>query len=81
MQIVSTLYSNGLTQISNIRREIAEWMDSKKYNSIDEFRGKLSKSRLTGNPFIYKRAQYVILLQHSEEIFGVEGTSRIAPIR
>jgi dihydroorotate dehydrogenase (fumarate) len=67
---VSTIYKNGLTQINNIKRELNEWMDIKKYNSIDEFRGKLSKNKLTSNPFVYKRAQYVELLLNSEEIFG-----------
>jgi dihydroorotate dehydrogenase (fumarate) len=69
VQIVSTLYLNGITQISNIRRELEEWMDGKGYKNIDEFRGKLSKSRLRGNPFVYRRAQYVDLLLNSEEIF------------
>jgi dihydroorotate dehydrogenase (fumarate) len=45
-------------------------MDIKNYKSIDEFRGKLSKNKLTNNPFVYKRAQYVELLLNSEEIFG-----------
>ena len=69
VQIVSTLYQNGLTQISNIRRGLEDWMDSKNYNNIDEFRGKLSKNKLTGNPFVYKRAQYVELILNSNEIF------------
>jgi dihydroorotate dehydrogenase (fumarate) len=80
VQIVSTLYNNGLTQISNIRRELTEWMDVKNYNNIEEFRGKLSKNRLTNNPFIYKRAQYVELLLNSDEIFGLESTVRISPV-
>jgi len=70
VQIVSTLYQNGLSQISNIRRGLEEWMDSKNYNSIEEFRGKLSKNKLTGNPFVYKRAQYVELILNSNEIFS-----------
>jgi dihydroorotate dehydrogenase (fumarate) len=70
VQVVSTLYRNGLTQISKIRKELLEWMEVKKYNSLDEFRGKLSKNNLSSNPFIYKRAQYVDLLINSEEIFG-----------
>jgi dihydroorotate dehydrogenase (fumarate) len=69
VQIVSTLYKNGLSQISNIKRELLEWMDIKNYKSIAEFRGKLSKNKLTANPFIYKRAQYVELLLNSDEIF------------
>jgi len=70
VQVVSTLYKNGLTQINNIKKELVEWMDIKNYKSIDEFRGKLSKNKLSSNPFVYKRAQYVDLLINSEEIFG-----------
>ena len=69
VQVVSTLYKNGLSQIINIKRELEEWMDNKNFNSIDEFRGKLSKNKLSSNPFIYQRAQYVDLLINSEEIF------------
>ena len=57
IQVVSTLYKNGFTQISKMKSEIEQWMESKNYNSIDEFRGELSKNRLTSNPFVYKRAQ------------------------
>ena len=69
VQVVSTIYKNGLMQLNNIRRELEEWMDIKNYKSLDEFRGKLSNNRLTSNPFVYKRAQYVDLLLNSEEIF------------
>ncbi len=69
VQVVSTLYKNGLTQISTIINELEEWMDSKNYKSIDEFRGKLSKNNLSSDPFVYKRAQYVELLLNSEELF------------
>ena len=71
VQVVSTLYKNGLTQITKMKKELEDWMDSKQYNTIDEFRGKLSKKMLSSNPFIYKRAQYADLLINSEEIFGV----------
>jgi dihydroorotate dehydrogenase (fumarate) len=69
VQVVSTVYKNGIMQLNNIRRELEEWMDIKNYKSLDEFRGKLSNNRLTSNPFVYKRAQYVDLLLNSEEIF------------
>jgi dihydroorotate dehydrogenase (fumarate) len=69
VQVVSTVYKNGLSQINSMKKELEDWMDIKNYKSIDEFRGKLSKNRLSGNPFIYKRAQYVDLLLNSEEIF------------
>ena len=69
VQVVSTLYKNGLSQIKIIKKELEEWMDTKNYKSINEFRGKLSKNKLSNNPFVYKRAQYVDLLLNSEEIF------------
>ncbi|MFA5974024.1 MAG: dihydroorotate dehydrogenase-like protein [Lentimicrobiaceae bacterium] len=71
VQVVSTLYKNGMPQIEKIKKELADWMDSKNYKSLDEFRGKLSKNKLGNDPFVYKRAQYVDLLINSEEIFGV----------
>ena len=77
---MSTVYKNGLTQISNIKRELEEWMDAKNYKSIDEFRGKLSKNMLANNPFVYKRAQYVDLLLNSEDIILGGTNSRITPV-
>jgi len=71
VQVVSTLYKNGLSQIDNIKKELERWMDIKNYTSIDEFRGKLSKNKIGNDPFVYKRAQYVDLLINSEEIFGI----------
>jgi dihydroorotate dehydrogenase (fumarate) len=43
-------------------------MDHKKYDTIDAFRGKLSKKNLK-DPFAYRRAQYIDILMKSEEIF------------
>ncbi|HLP05915.1 MAG TPA: dihydroorotate dehydrogenase-like protein [Paludibacter sp.] len=69
VQVVSTLYKNGFKQISKMRAEIEAWMESKNYSSLDDFRGKLSKSKMNSNPFAYKRAQYVDLLLNSEQLF------------
>lgn len=80
VQVVSTVYKNGLTQIRNITKELEKWMDTKNYNGIEEFRGKLSKNKLTNNPFVYKRAQYVDLLMNSEEIILGGTNSRITPV-
>jgi dihydroorotate dehydrogenase (fumarate) len=68
VQVVSTVYKHGPGQISKMLKEIEEWMDLKKYKTIDEFRGKLSKKQLK-DPFVYMRAQYVDILMKSEEIF------------
>lgn len=68
VQIVSTIYKNGIGQISTILKEVESWMKKKNYKSLDEFQGKLSRKTLQ-DPFTYKRAQYVDILMKSEEIF------------
>jgi len=70
VQVVSTIYKNGFSQITNMKNDLEEWMEEKNYNSLEDFKGKLSKNNLSKNPFIYKRAQYVDLLLNAEDIFG-----------
>jgi dihydroorotate dehydrogenase (fumarate) len=65
VQVVSTIYKKGIQQIENILEDIEEWMELKHYKAIEDFRGKLSKQKLT-DPFTYKRAQYVDILMKSE---------------
>ncbi|TAJ12483.1 dihydroorotate dehydrogenase-like protein [Marinilabiliaceae bacterium JC017] len=66
VQVVSTIYKNGVIQISRMLDELAAWMDKKGYKSLDEFKGKLSKKNLK-QPYAYKRAQYVDFLMKSKE--------------
>jgi dihydroorotate dehydrogenase (fumarate) len=68
VQVVSTIYKNGPDQIRKMLEEMEQWMESKNYNKIDDFRGKLSKKQMK-DPFAYKRGQYVDILMKSEEIF------------
>ncbi len=68
VQVVSTVYKNGIGQISTILDELNGWMDSKHYETIDAFRGKLARKNLK-DPFSYRRAQYIDILMKSEEIF------------
>lgn len=70
VQVVSTVYKHGIKQIDSIKKELEEWMDRKNYNSMDEFKGKLSSNKLANGSLVYKRAQYVDLLINSENIFG-----------
>jgi len=69
VQVVSTLYKNGVSHISKMLKDMEEWLDVKNYNSLDDFRGKLSRKSLN-NPFVYKRAQYIDILLNSERIMG-----------
>lgn len=67
VQVVSTLYKHKISHISVMLDEMNDWMKSKNYNSLKDFRGKLSEKN-TKDPFVYKRAQYIDLLLKSEDI-------------
>ena len=65
VQVVSAIYKKGIQYIEAMLAEIESWMKKKGYESLDNFRGKLSKENLA-DPFAYKRAQYVDILMKSE---------------
>lgn len=67
VQVVSTIYKNKIEYISTILKDLNDWMDSKKYKTLADFRGKLSEKNIN-DPFVYKRAQYIDLLLKSEDI-------------
>ncbi|NVO20047.1 MAG: dihydroorotate dehydrogenase-like protein [Bacteroidetes bacterium] len=67
VQIVSTLYKHKPEYIATMLADMEDWMSSKGFNSIGEFRGKLSKASVK-DPFIYKRAQYIDLLLGSDQL-------------
>jgi dihydroorotate dehydrogenase (fumarate) len=58
IQICSVLYKEGNKSVGEIVNGIKSWMDKNQFNSIDEFRGKLSepKEGIAGG---FARAQYV----------------------
>ncbi len=65
-QIVSTIYKNGIIQVTTILEDLSVWMKNKGYNSISDFKGKLSKENLK-EPYAYKRSQYVDYLMKSKD--------------
>jgi dihydroorotate dehydrogenase (fumarate) len=65
VQVVSALYKKGIGHVETMLDGIADWMDRKGYESINDFKGKLSKENMI-DPFAYKRAQYVDILMRSE---------------
>ncbi len=67
VQVVSALYKNKPAHIKTMLSELEQWMESKSYSSIGDFRGKLSKASIS-DPFAYSRAQYVDILMKPEEI-------------
>lgn len=68
VQVVSTIYLNNPQVISEMLDEIKKFMDQHNFSSFEDFRGKLSRD-YTKDPFVYKRAQYIDLLLHSEKLF------------
>lgn len=65
VQVVSAIYKRGIHVIETMLHEIERWMEKKKYPSINEFKGRLSRENMI-DPFAYKRAQYVDILMRSE---------------
>jgi len=67
VQVVSTLYKNKPEHIATMLSDMEAWMESKKFTSISDFKGKLSKKELK-DPFVYKRGQYIDLLLGSDQL-------------
>ena len=58
VQIVSTLYKNGIPHLKKLLDGLEQWMTQKNYKSLDDFRGKLSQSKAS-NPAVYSRVQFM----------------------
>ncbi len=69
VQVVSTIYKHGAIQITKMLEDIEIWMANNQYETLGEFRGKLSKKNIN-DPYAYRRAQYVDILMKSGEIFN-----------
>lgn len=67
VQVVSAVYKNKASHITNMIEMLEEWMDARGYKTIDAFKGKLSMKNIK-DPYAYKRAQYVDILMKSNEI-------------
>lgn len=57
VQIASALYNGGAGVITAMNDEIASWMDTKGYDSIADFKGKLAIEKK--DAAIYERAQFM----------------------
>ncbi len=67
VQVVSTVYQNGMEVIKTISEEISRWMDGHGYENLAAFRGKLSL-RNSENKLPYTRAQYIDFMMNSGDI-------------
>ena len=58
VQVVSVLYQNGTSHIRTMLQELGAWMTSNKFNSLDQFRGKMSQAE-SKNPAVFERVQFM----------------------
>ncbi len=57
-QVVSALYIHETSHILKMTDELSKWMEVHEFNSIEEFRGRLSQSN-SGNPAAWERVQFM----------------------
>ena len=58
VQVVSALYKHGKGHIATMLETLEEWMKKKGFNSLSDFRGKLSQAK-SSNPAVYERVQFM----------------------
>ena len=58
VQMVSAIFEKGEGKITEVLNGLSDWMDKKGYQSIEEFRGKLSQKE-TKNPMLFERVQFM----------------------
>jgi dihydroorotate dehydrogenase (fumarate) len=58
VQVVSTLYNNDKGYIQEMLKTLEEWMTKKGFNSLADFRGKMSQAK-SSNPAAYERMQFM----------------------
>ena len=58
VQVVSSLYKNGIESISDMIEEVKVWMEKHGFESLDDFRGKMSQVN-SPNPAEYERVQFM----------------------
>jgi dihydroorotate dehydrogenase (fumarate) len=66
VQMVSALLEKGPEYLSQIKREVVEWMEEMEYASIEQMRGSLGL-RSAPDPSVYERANYMLILQSWRE--------------
>lgn len=58
VQVASTLYKNGPAYIKTMLDQMEKWMKENNYQSIDDFRGKLSQHEIK-DPVLFERSQFM----------------------
>ncbi len=60
VEVVSAIYKQGYSVITDIIEGVEKWMDAKGYASIDDFRGRMNQQSIK-NPAEFERVQFMRL--------------------
>ncbi len=58
VQVASAIYKNGPDYIIQMKNKLHDWMDSKGFLYIDQFKGRLSREK-SENPEVFERIQFM----------------------
>lgn len=58
VQVCSVLYKKGVSYLETIVKDLGTWMDNNEFQSVDNFRGKLSYRNIP-DPSLYERSQFM----------------------
>ncbi len=58
VQVVSSLYKNGIEYISDMLQDGKEWMKKHEFEKLNDFKGKMSQVN-SPNPAEYERVQFM----------------------
>ncbi len=61
VQLVSTLFKNGPSNLATIRNEVAQWLEARNYESLKQLRGSMNLENAP-NPDAYTKANYLQIL-------------------
>jgi len=67
VQVVSTLYKNGVTQIKKMNDELNQYLNDNDFASINQIKGMASQSKLD-NPAMFDRVQFMKYFSDREDI-------------
>ena len=67
VQVASCLYKNGPSYIETLLEGLEQWMEKKKFEDLDDFKGRLSQEQST-DPAVYERAQFMRYFGGKESI-------------
>ncbi|MCF8078062.1 MAG: dihydroorotate dehydrogenase-like protein [Desulfobacterales bacterium] len=58
VQVASCLYKNGPSYLETLLEGLKQWMEKKKFEDLEDFKGRLSQEQST-DPAVYERAQFM----------------------